>query len=112
MNILGKYIADQRIARNLSIRKLAEYAKVSHTEIYRIENGERKNPSPFVLRSISLALNIKFDDIMKAAGYIDDTPPNSNSLLKLSQIAYLNEKELEEVSDFIDFLLNKRKQHH
>lgn len=112
MSELGKYINEQRIFKNLSIRKLAEISHVSHTEISRLESGERKNPSPFVLKSISHALNINFEDIMKVAGYTDDIFIETKSAYKLPKIEYLNDKELEEVSDFIDFLLSKRKQHH
>lgn len=112
MNNLGKYIHDIRTAKNLSTRKLAELAQISHTEIHRIENGERKNPSLSVLKSISLALSVNFTDIIRVAGYIDELPA-SNPAVKLSQqINFLNEKELKEVSNYIDFLLNKRKQHH
>ena len=112
MNTLGKYIYDQRNYKNLSIRKLAEISHISHTEIHRLENGERKSPSPLVLKSISHALNISFNEIMKAAGYIDEDKNISNLRLKLSKIEYLNESELNEVSDFIDFLLSKRNQQH
>ncbi|TCS95883.1 helix-turn-helix domain-containing protein [Hazenella coriacea] len=109
MSVLGKYIADQRMAKNLSKRKLAELAKISHTEIHRLENGERKHPSPFVLKSIALALNLNFNDIMKVAGYLDDDVSTSTSPIWLSEIDDLSEEELDEVRDFIDFLRNKRK---
>jgi transcriptional regulator with XRE-family HTH domain len=112
MSTLGKYISEQRAFKNLSIRKLAKIANLSHTEISRLESGERKNPSPLVLKSISHALNINFDDLMRSAGYTDEAENSSESALRLFKIQYLNEKELEEVSDFIDFLLSKRNQHH
>jgi len=107
MASLGEYIHTQRIVKNLSVRKLAELSKVSHTEIHRIENGKRKHPSPLVLKSIAAALNIDFEDIMKAAGYIEDKPYIHNASLILSLIADLNEQEIQEVQDFINFLRNK-----
>jgi transcriptional regulator with XRE-family HTH domain len=112
MNTLGKYISEQRAFKNLSIRKLAKIANLSHTEISRLESGERKKPSPFVLKAISHALNINFEELMRTAGYTDDAENVSELPLKLFKIQYLNEKELEEVSDFIDFLLSKRNQQH
>lgn len=112
MSTLGKYISEQRTFKNLSIRKLAKISNVSHTEISRLENGERKNPSPLVLKAISHALNINFDDLMRSAGYTDEAEKISVLTLKLSKIQYLNEKELEEVSNFIDFLISKRKHQH
>ncbi len=112
MNTLGKYISEQRIFKNLSIRQLAKISNVSHTEISRLERGERKHPSPLVLKSLSHALNINFDELMKSAGYTDDCENTSDTMLKLFKLQYLNEKELEEVSEFIDFLLIKRNYHH
>lgn len=104
---LGEYIHTQRTVKNLSVRKLAELANVSHTEIHRIENGERKHPSPLVLKSIAAALNVDFEDMMKIAGYIEDKPYIRNSSIILSLIEDLNEQEIQEVQDFINFLLNK-----
>lgn len=109
MSILGKYITDHRVSKNLSKRKLAELANISHTEIHRLENGERKSPSPFVLKSIALALDLQFEDIMKAAGYVDDRSP-SKLPTWLHEIDNLSQEELDEVRDFIEFLRNKRKQ--
>lgn len=108
MSELGKYIAEHRASKNLSIRKLANIANISHTEVYRLENGERKNPSPLILKSIALALGLNYEDILKAAGYIDAmiTP---NSSLRFPGIEELNDMEIEEVKDFINFLLNKKK---
>jgi transcriptional regulator with XRE-family HTH domain len=105
MNTLGKYIAGRRMAKKLSIRKLAELAHISHTEIYRIENGERKHPSPLVLKAIAIALDLCYQDILKAAGYVEDNSLVSNPL---GGVDDLNEGELKEVRDFIEFLRNKR----
>ncbi|MCG9967295.1 helix-turn-helix domain-containing protein [Pelotomaculum terephthalicicum JT] len=109
MSMLGKYIADQRTTKNLSMRKLANLAKISHTEIHRLEAGERKNPSPFVLKSIAHALDLNFEDIMEAAGYTDNFLSASVSPVSLPGIEELDEKELEEVRDFIDFLRSKKR---
>lgn len=108
MSELGKYIAEHRASKNLSIRKLATIANISHTEVYRLENGERKNPSPLILKSIALALQLNYEDILKAAGYID-AMVTSNSSLRLSGIEELSDMEIKEVQDFINFLLNKKK---
>ncbi len=48
MSKLGAFIKGKREQRNLSIRKLAETAGISHTEIKRIEDGVRRQPSPQV----------------------------------------------------------------
>lgn len=108
MGNLGKFIEEHRMAKHLSARKLAELAKISHTEIHRLENGERKHPSPLILKSIAHALDVSFDEIMIAADYIDDIHHSAIVPMIISGIHDLTEKELEEVLNFINFLRNKR----
>ena len=69
---LGSYVKKIRLEKGLSIRKVAESADISHTEVKRIEDGVRKQPSPQVLRSLAAALNTPYEDLMEAAGYIDE----------------------------------------
>lgn len=72
MNELGSFIKEVREEKKLSKRALANAASISHTEIHRIENGERVNPSPPVLRAISIALSIPYEELMEKAGYINN----------------------------------------
>ncbi|MGH4123702.1 MAG: helix-turn-helix domain-containing protein [Clostridium sp.] len=105
---IGNFILEHRTARNLSTRKLAALADISHTEIHRLENGERKNPSPLVLKCIANALDLPYEDIMRAAGYMDIASPSSATTTRLSGINDLTDQEIEEVNNFIEFLHNKR----
>lgn len=109
MSDLGKFIAEHREAKDLSRRKLAELANISHTEIHRLENGERKNPSPPVLKAIANAMGVTYDEIMKAAGYLDSTSPTPIIAARISGTEDLTDKEIEEVRNYISFLRSKRK---
>ncbi|ACL19201.1 Xre family transcriptional regulator [Desulfitobacterium sp. LBE] len=104
---LGHYIWAQRVARKISLRKLAELARLSHTEIYRLENGERKHPSPCVLKSIALALDLSYNELMKAAGYLEDSSLNEGHPQKID-CGDLSQNEIEEVEKFIEYLRYKR----
>ncbi|MDD4773137.1 MAG: hypothetical protein PHZ09_05970, partial [Eubacteriales bacterium] len=55
---------------------LATKAHLSHTEIFRIETNERKQPSLKVLCQLAEALLIPQEELLKVAGYApsDDTP--------------------------------------
>lgn len=109
MNNLAIFIKERREKLNISKRKLSELSNVSHTEIQRLENGQRKNPSPPLLKSIANALNVRYEDIMEAAGYLDTT---SESLVQSAWLPYLEDltlDELKQVQTFIDFLRAKRK---
>ena len=108
MSELGVFIKEKRALRELSIRKLAEIAGISHTEIKRIEDGVRKQPSPQVLRAIAEALNVSYDDIMTAAGYID-APANMLVATKIMDADDLTDEEISKVEDYINYIKSQRK---
>ena len=58
MSDLGDYIKNRRVELNLNRVKLAERANISHTEIHRIENGVRQQPSYQVLCRLADALEV------------------------------------------------------
>lgn len=72
MSKVGDFIRDRRLAKGLSKRQLAEKAGISHSEVHRIENGERQNPSVPMLIALADALGIPQDDILVLAGYKND----------------------------------------
>lgn len=65
---VGQMITEAREKVGLSKNQLGELAKVSHTEIARIESGEREIPNPKTLRKISQHIGINYNDLMYAAG--------------------------------------------
>ena len=69
MSKIGEVIKERRLAKGWSKRTLAEKAGVSHSEVHRIENGERQNPSTPMLMAITDALGIPRDDALILAGY-------------------------------------------
>jgi len=69
--IRGQYIKKVREELNISRRELAKKANISHTEVFRIENGERKEPSPIILKVISKSLGINYLELFYQYGYID-----------------------------------------
>ena len=107
---LGSYVKKIRLEKGLSIRKVAESADISHTEVKRIEDGVRKQPSPQVLRSLAAALNTPYEDLMEAAGYIDEAP-NAGGVTAagISGTDDLSPEELAQVNEYIEFLKSKRK---
>ena len=65
---VGQMIAEAREEKGLSKNQLADLANVSHTEIARIESGERAVPNPKTLRKISQFIDVNYNDLMYAAG--------------------------------------------
>lgn len=79
---VGELITKGRESNNLSMRQLAEKANVSHTEISRIESGEREIPNPKTLRKISQYIGINYNDLMYAAGLGAKVSPLNPYLLE------------------------------
>ena len=112
MNELGTYIKEKRTEKGLSIRRLAELAAISHTEVKRIEDGLRKQTSPQVLRSIASALGVPYEDLMAAAGYIDEPTAETESSTVATGIKDtedLSQEEIDQVNQYIAFLKSRRK---
>lgn len=65
---VGQMIARAREEKGLSKRELARLAKISDTELARIESGEREIPNPKTLRKISSHIGVNYNDLMYAAG--------------------------------------------
>lgn len=116
MNTLASFVKSKREERDMSVRGLAEKAKISHTEIKRIEDGARKQPSPKILKAIAAAMNVPYNDIMVAAGYLNVAESNdlpimmtaSQSNISELEIDDLTESELEDVKRYIAFIKSKR----
>lgn len=69
MNI-GDYLREKRTDKGFSQRQLSLLSGVSNSEISRIEAGERRNPSPGVLRSLAVALGLPYEGFLAVAGYM------------------------------------------
>lgn len=98
---LGEFIQMRRTALKLSRNMLATRAGISHTEVHRIETGERMQPSLKVLSSLAIALEVPQEELMKYAGYIptDDTPAINRVFPGLK-----TEKQKETVGKIVDGL--------
>lgn len=98
---LGEFIQNRRKALELSRNMLATRAGISHTEVHRIETGERQQPSLKVLSALAVALEVPQEELMKFAGYIpmDDTPAIDRVFPGLK-----SEKQKETVGKIVDGL--------
>ena len=91
---VGQMITEAREKVGLSKNQLAELANVSHTEIARIESGERAVPNPKTLRKISQFIGVNYNDLMYAAGLGTQVSP-LNPFLK-RYYSSLKGKQLDE----------------
>ncbi|WP_099363769.1 helix-turn-helix domain-containing protein [Fredinandcohnia onubensis] len=64
------YLKLKREEKNLSMNKLGVLSGVSAMYISQIEGGRRVTPSPKILEKLAEGLNVPYEDLMIAAGYI------------------------------------------
>ncbi|WP_025853214.1 helix-turn-helix domain-containing protein [Paenibacillus ehimensis] len=66
----GSYLKDKRIEKGLNIVQLSETSGMSAAQISRIENGKRGVPKPENIKSLALALEVPYEELMRQAGYL------------------------------------------
>jgi transcriptional regulator with XRE-family HTH domain len=69
---VGDFIRGQREMANLSLRQLADIAKISNPYLSQIERGLHK-PSADVLKNLAAALKISAETMYAQAGLLDGT---------------------------------------
>ena len=74
---LGEFIRSQRELANLSMRQLAEIAKISNPYLSQVERGLYK-PSADVLKQIANALHLSAETMYAQAGLLDNTAEQDN----------------------------------
>ncbi|MGA8534162.1 MAG: helix-turn-helix transcriptional regulator [Candidatus Tumulicola sp.] len=74
---LGEFIRSQRELANLSMRQLAEIAKISNPYLSQVERGLYK-PSADVLKQIANALHLSAETMYTQAGLLDNTAQQDN----------------------------------
>ncbi len=67
---VGEFIRSQRELANLSLRQLAEIAKISNPYLSQVERGLHK-PSADVLKNLASALKISAETMYAQAGLLD-----------------------------------------
>ena len=98
----------KREEKGWSIRELAEKAGIDHSQIARMEKGERANPSASTLRAIATALHVPITELLEACG-LSDTMPKPIIAARIKGSEDLTPEELSEVEKYIDYLKSRRK---
>jgi transcriptional regulator with XRE-family HTH domain len=70
LHALGSFIRAQRQLANLSLRQMADIAKVSNPYLSQLERGLHE-PSMRVVQAIASALNLSAETLLEQAGVID-----------------------------------------
>lgn len=122
-NKLGKYVYNERVKAGLTRNALALKAGISHTEIKRIEEGQRKSPSCSHLKAIANALMVPIYEIYQVAGIMTEdmslvdkafpsltTAKQRDTLIKIARLIATNadrltDNDLDELAMQVDMFL-------
>jgi transcriptional regulator with XRE-family HTH domain len=98
MEGVGEFIASQRQLAKLSLRQLAEKAKISNPYLSQIERGIYR-PSAEVLKGIAEALNISAESLYAKIGLVDqeraegERTPSVEDAIRLDERLTTRQKE-------------------
>lgn len=106
MSKIGEFLKHHREEHGISLRYLSKLSGISHSEINKIEEGERVNPSPLHLKALATTLGINQILCFKIAGYIDDDVTENPKTLDLSDFSG---EEMEIINQYVDFVKSRRK---
>jgi transcriptional regulator with XRE-family HTH domain len=103
---LGAHIRQAREAAGLTLRQLAEVVGTSHSNLVKIENGQRENPPAELLQSIADALEIGATDLL---GFVGVTRPKGlPSVAPYLRAKYkLHGTALEEATEQLQRIIDK-----
>ncbi|MGD7059996.1 helix-turn-helix domain-containing protein [Bacillus altitudinis] len=96
----GAYLRALREKKKLSVNQLAMYSEVSAAGISRIENGKRGIPKPPTIKKLAGALKVPYEDMMQAAGYIEEV--SSAHVIKEEETAFTQIREAAEQYELDD----------
>jgi XRE family transcriptional regulator of biofilm formation len=114
--MIGEHIRNRRLEKRLSLSELAQTANVSKTYLSTLERNIQKNPSLDIVKKIADVLEINptllingLDEEEKQS-IEENTYPTIESIFHFKKyIEELDTRQLENLREFIDFTLWKRR---
>lgn len=96
-------IKNIRLKKGLTIYKLSKITGINRSYLTQLENNKKFNPSLKTIYNIATALNVKVDDLFYSELDIENL--KQEMYLRIDEFG-INSKEVLEVSQIIDLLVN------
>ena len=96
-------IKNIRKNKGISLRKLHEMTGISRAYLFDLENNRRFNPTLFILKKIAEELEVNIKDLFYS---LDDIDNLKEEMYRRINTYGLDSKEVLEVSQIIDLLIN------
>lgn len=81
----GPYLRELRRRRDLSLKQVEREAGVSNAYLSQIERDLRKPPHPDILKRLALVYDVPPNDLLIAAGYVEDLAAKGVTREKVEQ---------------------------
>lgn len=110
----GEQLRSVRKNSGDSLRKVEERSGLNSGYLSQLENGKIVHPSPSVLQKAATGYGLRFGDLLKWTGYIEEAeqPVGTNQAVAFSSVAGLGEpsdEELQALQAIVDVLQKNRK---
>lgn len=107
----GMVLRQARAVRQLSAVEASRSAGISAAYLSKLENDAVKKPSPNVLHSLSEALTIPYDELMRLTGYRVSAGHDggANETVGAALFADLTEDEREELVAYLAWYRSRRR---
>lgn len=115
MSKFSEFMLAARQRAGLSTREIERLSGVSKAYISQMETGGRNVPTPDILRKLAPHLKVSYEDLMKAAGYIDIPAEPKYAQLKAVSLTDeyiakgLTEADIRRILDSVLEAINKPK---
>lgn len=113
---LGHYLRSLRSAAGLTLRQVEQKtgSAVKNSYLSQIENGDINRPSPDILYELAEVYGVSYRLLLERAGHrvpTEEVPARERSMagLPLHAIAELDERDREELINFIGYLQTRKK---
>lgn len=115
-NEFSSFLKQKRKQRGYTVNQLALYSGISAAQISRIENSRRGVPKPNTIKKLAKGLKLPYEQLMKAAGYIDndddtnenDRPAELTEFLKQANVMFhgvpMTEEDKKRIEDVLTIL--------
>lgn len=113
METLGKTLKIAREKASLTLREIDQLTGISNAYLSQLENDKIKKPSASVLYKLSSVYKMELDDLLSAAGIIQNRVKKDDDLSLLEkEIAFykdqLSDDEQNQIISFMKFLKSNK----
>ncbi|MBI5915154.1 MAG: helix-turn-helix transcriptional regulator [Bacteroidetes bacterium] len=109
----GAYIKSLRQEKGLTLREAEATTGISNAYLSQLESGKIKQPSPSNLFKLAELYGIPYESLMEKVGYPVQKPvatvQKKEHPSPLNRLGKLTEEEETELSDYLDFIRNRRR---